>query len=240
MALNIPRGWAVIGFIVSALVFLAPTIRILWHKFKSPALPAPAKSTHSLLPYVSVVALFFVGFFGNIVAPALHDFWHALMVVALIGLLIEVPHIKHFFFEGLAEVLKPSIDLRGEWTYKVLNLQHELMQQGDCTITQTESVVRIKGTRTPDRIPWETRVGVIYGIPPSNLVFVYSIKLPEGEIEGYCNIPLFPVPIIKMEGEYYHLAPNKERGHVYFERKSMKSGFEPIPSLEVRAEVVQP
>jgi hypothetical protein len=45
------------------------------------------------------------------------------MVVALIALLIEVPHIKHFFFEGLAEVLKPSIDLRGEWTYKVINLQ---------------------------------------------------------------------------------------------------------------------
>jgi hypothetical protein len=45
MALNIPQEWAVIGIIVSALVFLAPTIRIRWHKFKRPVLPALSKET---------------------------------------------------------------------------------------------------------------------------------------------------------------------------------------------------
>jgi hypothetical protein len=98
------------------------------------------------------------------------------------------------------------------------------MQQGDCTITQTESIIRIKGTRMPDLIPWKTRIGMIYGMPPSDLVFVYSIKLTKGETESYCRIPLVPGPIIEMEGEYYHLAPNKERGHIYFKRKSIVPG----------------
>src|SRR5215211_3851845 len=152
------------------------------------------------------------------------------MVVAVIGVVLEVPHIGKFFQEGLREALTPKIDLEGEWTYEFKN-EDRLISQGTCIIEQLGDDVNIYGRRKNQRgqevdIPWSTQFGVISGTTPPRqyfpkLHFVYEIEVNSQQIEGYCSISLpKKKSISEMDGDVFQLAPNRDFGRMHFEKSS--------------------
>jgi hypothetical protein len=226
---------AIVGTIVSGLVFL-----LLAAKKRSKS----TKKWPKVQVGISALALFTCGYFlraaPHTLGEYLHPFGEALMVVAVIGVVVEVPHIREFFQEGLSNALTPKIDLEGEWTYEVRNEEDDkITHKGTCTIKQIGDNVDISGWRThhlPEGttelkalagkgIRWNTEFGVISGMTPPQLGFptlhfVFSIKVESDLIEGYCSIDLPPKEnaIITMNGKLYQLAPSKEFGHMHFKR----------------------
>lgn len=191
-------------------------------------------------PLVSIISLFL---FGSFLHFALHKYGmsdfefiaEALIVVSLIGLLLEVPHIKEFFLDGIKEAVRESIgddnneNISGYWFYEVRDLNGVVTHKGSSKIKQIgKNIYYIHGRRTHSQgidgqleelpgygIPWSTEFALVHGESTPKLSFVYGIEIsPNGFIEVFCSLDLGDPPFDEMCGQYTHLAPNKSRGHI--------------------------
>lgn len=231
---NSGSRFLIAAVLVFGFFFFVPTIINIWHLFKVPQL-----ITH---PFITVISLFLFAVLLRIYLEKHHRLNmvfipDALIVVALIGMLLEVPHIKEFFYEGFKEAIvqaiaKPKVDLSGDWTYEVRDLDNNaITHSGICTIKQEGNEIYIHGLRKQSRdkrgqlielnpgIPWHTQFGHISATLNPKLTFLYEIEVSgDRPVEGYCVLDLPDTPVNTMYGEYTHLAPNKLRGHLEFKR----------------------
>lgn len=170
--------------------------------------------------------------------PNLKIICDGIVVAALVGIVIELPHIKSYFMKSLKEYVEcparylSDINLEGKWNYYVENSLGKRTHEGIADISQQGCYVTVGGTRKKEIAPgktemktvnksWDTITGVLYGENyHPRLLFVYRIQDTTGEKKGAVNLrwDLNRAPINEMNGEYSQLAPHTLVGHIHFKK----------------------
>ena len=104
------------------LVFFIPTVPGIWHDFKIYELIAH--------PFISIISLFFFAVLLRIILEkySLSEYCFipdGLIVVSIIGMLIEVPHINHHFKEGMMDAIKEEFK---KHDHELQNAQEKLVE----------------------------------------------------------------------------------------------------------------
>lgn len=170
----------------------------------------------------------------------------AIIVASTIGLFLEVPHIKSLYRPD-----EHSLDIAGNWEYRVKDATGAVTHGGESTIRQSPEGLFIDGHRlynvprgSIESVPipndgtyWWTDFAAIYGTTVKQVHFVYTIRLPgEGAespaqiVRGYCVLTPEGNPIDTLQGTYTHLAPGRLTGDIVFKRALTKNMASPSPS----------